>query len=264
MSPAADHPIFTPPSDPNIKIWRYMDFTKYVSMLDTGGLYFSRSDLLGDPFEASSSQANIALRLQDYEETIEQLGVSSGAGAAENYVASYSKILEWHRQWLYVNSWHMNEYESAAMWGLYAKTDEAIAVQSRFARLRECLPSEVNLEDDNPAGVYIGEIKYIDYERDRLPEGNLLYPVIYKRKSFEHERELRAVIWDTTPSGDMSMNNPRRGQLVKVPLAEMIEAVYVAPIAPSWFRNLVAAVTVKYGFANTPIVSSSLAERPVY
>ena len=160
-----------------------MDFTKYVSMLDTGGLYFSRSDLLGDPFEASSSQVNIALRLQDYEETIEQLGVSSGAGGAENYVASYSKILEWHRQWLYVNSWHMNEYESAAMWGLYTKTDEAIAVQSRFARLRECLPSEVK---------------------------------------------------------------------------------YVAPIAPSWFRNLVAAVTVKYGFANTPIVSSSLAERPVY
>src|SRR5215216_7123602 len=106
MSPAADHPVFTPPSDPNIKIWRYMDFTKYVSMLETGGLYFSRIDLVGDPFEASSSQANIALRLQDYEETIEQLGVSSGADAAENYVASYSKILEWHRQWLYVNSWH--------------------------------------------------------------------------------------------------------------------------------------------------------------
>ena len=60
------------------------------------------------------------------------------------------------------------------------------------------------------------------------------------------------------------MNNPRRGQLVKVPLAEMIEAVYVAPTAQSWFRNLVAAVTVKYGFSNTPIVSSSLAERPMY
>jgi hypothetical protein len=77
MSPAADHPIFITPPDPNVKIWRYMDFTKYVSMLVSGGLYFSRSDLLGDPFEASSSQANIALRPKVYEDLIEEV---KGAG----------------------------------------------------------------------------------------------------------------------------------------------------------------------------------------
>jgi hypothetical protein len=40
-------------------IWLYMDFTKYVSMLEHGGLYLRRSDLLGDPFEGSVSQLNL-------------------------------------------------------------------------------------------------------------------------------------------------------------------------------------------------------------
>jgi hypothetical protein len=35
------------------KIWRYMDFTKFISVLDTQTLFFSRIDLLGDKFEGS-------------------------------------------------------------------------------------------------------------------------------------------------------------------------------------------------------------------
>jgi hypothetical protein len=51
-----------------------MDFTKYVSMLDSGSLFFARADLLGDPFEGSSSRANIALRPELYKEVAEETG----------------------------------------------------------------------------------------------------------------------------------------------------------------------------------------------
>src|SRR5919112_3013990 len=105
MVPATEHPVFAPPPDPNVKIWRYMDFTKYVSMLDSGGLYFSRSDLLGDPFEGSSSQANIALRSDVYKELIEEVTANSDEDIAENMLQQMSKLREWNRQWLYVNSW---------------------------------------------------------------------------------------------------------------------------------------------------------------
>ena len=59
MPAVTDHPDFKQPSNPNIKIWRYMDFTKYVSMLDLGGLYFRRFHLLDDRFEGSYARANI-------------------------------------------------------------------------------------------------------------------------------------------------------------------------------------------------------------
>lgn len=57
---ASEHPLFTTPDD-KYPIWRYMDFTKFVSMLASSGVYFSRADLLGDPFEGSFSAANKGL-----------------------------------------------------------------------------------------------------------------------------------------------------------------------------------------------------------
>ena len=35
--PAKKHPVFLLPDDINVPIWRYMDFTKFVSMLEHGG-----------------------------------------------------------------------------------------------------------------------------------------------------------------------------------------------------------------------------------
>src|SRR5215216_6605008 len=39
------------PSDPDAKVWRYMDFAKYVSMLEMNALWFTRADKLGESFE---------------------------------------------------------------------------------------------------------------------------------------------------------------------------------------------------------------------
>lgn len=40
----------------------------------------------------------------------------------------------------------------------------------------------------------IGSVQYIVYRLDFVPEDDLLRPFLYKRKSLEHERELRAII----------------------------------------------------------------------
>ena len=55
-------PVFIPPQNPNIKIWRYMDFTKYMSILETKALYFPLISELNDPFEGSFSKGNKRLR----------------------------------------------------------------------------------------------------------------------------------------------------------------------------------------------------------
>lgn len=261
-----------------------MDFTKYVSMLDSGGLYFSRADLLGDAFEGTSSQGNIKLRPQVYKELLESLDLERLDKADPPNQDSYMQeavqwaeqprqmravTMKYYRQWFYVNSWHMNEHESAAMWRLYAKTEEAIAIQTTYARLRDCLPSEVDVRGYGPVNIYIGEVQYIDYDTDWMPEWNLLQPIVHKRKSFEHERELRAVIFDSSSAsrpGDTtySRKNQSVGLPVEVSLNDLIEAVYVAPTAPSWFRDLVAAITGKFGLAHKPVIRSSLGQDPVY
>jgi len=50
------HPAFAPPTDPQTKTWRYMNFTQFVSMLEEKGLLFTRADLLIDKFEGTMSQ----------------------------------------------------------------------------------------------------------------------------------------------------------------------------------------------------------------
>jgi len=48
-----ENPALIAPTDVDTKIWRFMDFTKFVSMLEESGLFFARLDRLGDPFEGS-------------------------------------------------------------------------------------------------------------------------------------------------------------------------------------------------------------------
>jgi hypothetical protein len=223
-----------------------MDFTKFVFLLDNSSLYFSRADQLGDPFEGSYSRGNVSLRPLVYKE-------APNAAAMFEQVARLSK---WVREWTFISCWHMNEHESAAMWRLYAKSNEAVAVTSTYARLVEVLPRNV----------FIGAVQYIDYERDWLPEGNSFYPFMHKRKSFEHEREVRAIIQEL-PSENGSIpvgkQNLSLGQVVQIKPGDLIERVHVAPTASPWLRDLVERISRKY--EQTWAVHRSLLDsEPVY
>jgi hypothetical protein len=52
FSHKCERKLFAQP-DNETRIWRYMDFTKYVAVLLKSGLFFCRCDLLNDRFEGS-------------------------------------------------------------------------------------------------------------------------------------------------------------------------------------------------------------------
>jgi hypothetical protein len=221
-----------------------MDFTKFVSMLESSCLYFARADRLGDPFEGSYSRANVAMRPQVYEDS-------------PGLLRLMPQMNEWVREWTYINCWHQNEQESAAMWRLYAKSEEAVAIQSTYSVLADCLPE----------CAFIGAVEYIDYAKDWLPEGNTFFPFMHKRKSFEHEREVRAVIHELPVTEDqripMGKRNTSFGRQVPIEPAVLIKNVYVAPTASDWFHDLVQRVSKRYG-QSWPVQKSCLDAQPVY
>lgn len=248
-----DHSVFKQPSNPDIKVWCYMDFAKYVSLLDKSALWFSRSDKFDDRFEGSTPYRELELR-RTHAESLENPQMQYGLYEHE------AEVNRSRRQWIYVNCWHMNENESAAMWRLYASNNEAVAIQSTYALLCDCLPSNV----------YLGEVRYIDYTTESLPDTNIYSRFLHKRRSFEHERELRAVI-DIyrelalhAPEGYHPYDNDIAGVPVDIPVGRLLERVYVAPTAPTWFRDLVETITVKYNVGNKPVIRSSLEQDPVY
>lgn len=223
-----------------------MDFTKYVYFLDSKSLFFSRSDLLNDPYEGATSHANLKLRPEVYK----------NSDIKPEQFAFFSKFAEWVRQWTFINCWHMNEHESAAMWKLYAQTNEAVAIQSTYRRLYECVP-------DN---VFVGVVNYINYEEQWLPEGNTFWPFVHKRKSFEHEREVRAVI-QKLPSDETGIKTglptSEHGRLVSINPESLVTCVYISPSAPEWFAELVKKVTKHYGFG-FEVNQSLLSKKPVF
>jgi hypothetical protein len=270
-----DHPVLTPPDEENAKIWRYMDFTKFYSLIDKSALYFAQVDSLEDKFEGSlpktfyysNSMAEKTfsnkLHSEEYNRSAKELKEAIGQIDRKNLELSQTK-----KKWTFVNCWHLNDYESAAMWKLHLKSEEGVAIQSTYRRLVDCF----NKEDDE-IEVYIGTVNYIDYEKEQIPLQNALYPFIYKRKSFEHEKELRAIIFGPkrlrpipTPKGAIYIEEHcelPHGLLIPVNLETLIENVYVAPTAPYWFEDLAKSVLKKYGI-NKAIIKSSLDDYPMF
>ncbi len=261
------------------KVWRYMDFTKLFSMLEARALYFANVHSFSDPFEGSLTRRNQEARRQD---VARQYGEDIDAKRKETFVSSYiassGHLNEVERNGYLMNCWHLNNDESYAMWELYVRAGEGIAVQSTFDRLKKAFAS-------TDQDVYIGKVRYIDYRREKvLPNNSSIAPVFYKRKSFEHERELRCVtavnmeeetgIRQTVHRFDVEGRvfneevqqiNARSlfGQHVRANLKQLIENIYVSPTSQAWFKDLVVTLLKRYDFENL-VKQSSLNDKPVF
>lgn len=252
--PFESHDLFvTPP--PDAKLWRFTNFTKFIDALERSSLFFSRADLLGDRFEGSLARPNISQRATVYAEVLSRIGEEKWRDVQE----TYRRMLEGARFNTYISSWHVGEYESAAMWGLYTPPSEGIAIRTTFARLRDSLRTDHR--------VHIGQVTYMDYETSWIPEGNSLAPFVHKRRSYDFESELRAVIQEFLRAGNEHEIDPTRhgppGVRVPVDLGILIESVWVSPSAPAWLSELVRDVARRYR-SELAVFQSSLADDPIF
>lgn len=191
-----EHPACSPPDDDDARIWRFTGLTKLLSLLDKEALFFSRVAELGDPSEgrysrpAEEGQQDERRRREVMKERLtrvrgEALWMQYSAHARQG-----PPEVDFLRVMTCVNCWHRSAHESAAMWRQYARHGRGVAVPTSYKRLRESFST-------CPADVHLGAVDYIDYEADQIPwRRNLMYPLLHKQKSFEHERELRARVTD--------------------------------------------------------------------
>src|SRR5262245_49208780 len=194
------HHGFDPPSNPDIPLWRYMNFTKLISLLERGALYFSRTDLLGDPWEGSLTRLEAQRRAK----------LEAGRKVAMLHSLIRPKIIAEVTNSI-VSCWHMNEYESMAMWRLYLTGSEGVVVKSTYRRLISSFPQcdgrHKGRNDDNTEKellIDVGVVHYVDYESLDF----VAFPkMLRKRKSFEHEREIWAVATDTTWGNSLTFDS---------------------------------------------------------
>jgi hypothetical protein len=245
-------------------VWRYMDIGKFISMLNESTLAFARVDLLDDPFEGSYSRPSLQTR------------VAGLPGIDKTAYRNLSETFQKLRAYTFVSCWHMNDYESAAMWKLYLKTNEGVAIQTSFKNLVESLRNDVTSNT-----VAIGPVDYIDYDLDYMNDDNPLFAFFYKRKSFEYERELRAAITKIPLKGggfinladiaesynenefDLAYPLSNRVEKLPVDLELLIDLVYVTPTADDWLKEVIESLLEKYGL-NKKVRRSDLRSDPIF
>jgi hypothetical protein len=253
-----DDTIFTPPADKNVLIWRYMDFTRFVSLLNSGSLYLTRCDQFDDHFEGSAEQPDTPRRLENIRREL----MDKAAMTPDQLSAVLAGLWrKYQRQYVFINCWHMNNQESAAFWRQYGKVNYTIAIQTTYTKLKEALPDRF----------YVGEVNYVDHQTYMNDEKEGFFSIMCKRKSFAHERELRVCYVDSYEFQQDSKDpkvlflepNPRLFETVPVDLQTLIDSVRIAPDAPAWFVELTKDTILRFGY-NLPVCQSRFNEYPFF
>jgi hypothetical protein len=177
-----------PPDNMDGRIWRYMDFPRFVSMLDREALFFVKASKFRDLYEGTLPKYNDLNRALVYEEQRNSFqSEEQFIRFIETMPSTMKPLFKALREIILINSWHYNEYESADMWDLYSQANVGIAIQSTYRKLRD---SFQNNTDDT---IWIGKVNYLDFNKEWMNEWNTLEAFVIKRKYFAHEDEIRAV-----------------------------------------------------------------------
>jgi len=199
------------PLDPNTIVWKYLDLSKFLDLLLHKQLFMARSDKFEDQYEGTFSEPTF--------QEIKKLSENN------------SKFLEYykeHRKNVVISSWHINEVESFAMWQIFTKNKEGLAIQSTIGRIQQALRLELHYEQ------YIGEVNYIDYKTEHIPFEDTFFPFLYKRNTFSYEKEVRII---TDASAKHKTVN--EGLKINVDVHKLIEKIYIHPKSENWYKRLI-------------------------
>ena len=87
--------------------------------------------------------------------------------------------------------------------------------------------------------------------------------IMHKRLSFAHEREVRAVCSIGANCSRNSTTPRYPGIYVNCDVSQLIECIYVSPLAPTYFFEAVAEVCRRFGLG-AQVVQSDLMSKPLY
>jgi hypothetical protein len=242
-------------------LWHYMSLEKYLGLVTSETLWFSRLDMLSDAFEGSVNEAT----LEDYRRQLLNPGVQSLPNAPE----LAKRAAEAFRLQACASCWHVCETETALMWFGYARPP-GVAIRTTFDRLVRAFEYSHDL-------VFPGLVRYLDYSVDAI-RLELQAPAAFsKRIQFYAEAELRLLwwsnaavnraIWEGTTDVDAASQYPVRnwpdaGKPIRVDLQSLFAEVVVHSGGQSWVVNAVAATTKSHVGASVPVRPSILDDRP--
>lgn len=239
------------------KIFRYMNLSKFISMLRCQSLWFSSGNELAKKYDIFEGYYPIGVVNQSEMEKRKYLEKYSGWDTVivnlGHSRARAQKELE--RKYVYINCWHANDIEYPFMWKLYSQGEIGIAIESTVQKLRD------SLELSNCGNSLITPVIYYDKEYD---EGSMRFPInqfLYKRKYFEYEKEIRVLFYKMKIKQDDEKylgDNDEKGWNVKTKLDNLITKIVISPDSTDK-KHIIESIVEKYKL-NKDVYDSRLTE----
>ena len=240
--------------DGNQTLYRYMELDKLLYMLKSNSLVLPRITCFNDIFESSYPKKFIDFLVSRWEILL--------ADGYEKFYASINKEdqMEQSNKWrrgYFISCWHANDFESEAMWNLYANKKKGIALVSSINRLLEFMPEKYN-NQGRLNNIVIGDVEYIDFDSFGTEKGDLEKwqskdECLFKRKSFEFENEVRIYVHFAIGYGNKAEGIPSEKDInediirIPVDLSALIERIIIAPDSPQYHYEVVENIIDKYG-----------------
>ncbi len=241
------------PEDMNLAVWRYMPFSKFVSLLVYQALWFSKLNILEDEFEGMMPLATKDMMQEDDQEMKKHFPPEQHW----QFDQMASRNEQDSRELCIVNCWFLGQNESQCMWDEYGQGTEAIAIKSTVQQLIDniAVPHKDNVTQ-------FGRVKYVDHKThmmsmyDASQGGERAF--LKDAARFGHENEIRILTLNfktmscVSPEGvpykesevrGKHMNNfENPGLYIAARLEQLISEIYVSPKAEKWFHLLVKRI----------------------
>lgn len=241
-------------------VWRYMDISKFLAMLNQGGLYFPKAENLDDKFEGASGLARRESEWDNfYLDCFRNLEMPHSpendftARTSEEIEADAQRLLKSiksianHAKNLLVSCWHQNDLESEAIWRLYCPPPvPGVVIRSTVGQLWDACKDEQT--------AVVGKVHYMDFRKTFTSIQD--ERIFQKRLSLSHENEVRIVLKN-------DRRNPVEGRLLNCDLEKLISEIIISPFAPQWLLDVVASSIEKFGYS-LDVKQSELLELPFY
>jgi len=216
---------------------RYMDFNKFKLFL-RNGLRLARADVFvkDDPFEGEYTEQVYAISRQVYKED----------NGIRTYVSeTLKKEVERIRKHAFVSSWALGGSESVAMWRLYGKSDDSVAIKTTVGQIMNEIGYALQKQVTEPANLakfmkkQIVKVSYIDHRTNdaakeflKIDDGKILH---YKNVGYRHEEEIR-ILFDASEQGRGGIAE-KTGDACIIPIRQekLIQEILVSPFACDCF-----------------------------
>ena len=164
------------PDPQSAEIWRFLPLRYYEDLLANQELHFTRAD-------GFSQDEEEGIPPEDYLRRV--LGTRRHVLEDETELSHQMGSLAQNREAYYVLCWHLHRHETVEMWNREPRPD--VAICSRYDLLKAVMAAMLDT-------THVGLMRYGVEQLEKTGRFNVWQFINTKRKAYEGEREVRAII----------------------------------------------------------------------